>query len=115
MDEKMKLAGILLGGYLLGRTKKGKLALTMAGGLAGKKISGNKGEMLGQLNKLVESSPEAKKLMEQITGQLTEAARNAVLAGATRGIESVGTNLQNRTERLNALKAGGDADEQEEE
>jgi len=36
MDEKLKLAGILLGGYLLGRTKKlrGLFTITSQGGRA---------------------------------------------------------------------------------
>lgn len=56
---------------------------------------------MGQVNELAKSSPEVKKLREQITGKLADAAKNAAIASATRGIESVNTNLQNRTQRLN--------------
>ncbi|WP_026536329.1 hypothetical protein [Arthrobacter sp. H14] len=101
MDEKAKLTAILLGGYLLGRTKKAKLALTVAGLIGGRQLSSNKGELMGQVNELAKASPEVKKLREQITGKLADAAKSAAIAGATRGIESVNTNLQNRTQRLN--------------
>ncbi|GAB3526474.1 hypothetical protein [Arthrobacter monumenti] len=111
MDEKAKLTAILFGGYLLGRTKKAKLALTVAGLIGGKQLSSSKGGLMSQMNELAKSSPEVRKLREQITGKLADAAKGAAMAGATKGIESVNANLQNRTQQLNSSQESSDHDD----
>ncbi|MFD1213458.1 hypothetical protein ACFQ36_15565, partial [Arthrobacter sp. GCM10027362] len=106
MDNKAKVTGLVLAGYLLGRTKKLKLALTVAGALGGKQLMNNKDELAAQVTKLVQSSPEARRLVEQVSGRLVEAAKGAAIAGASKRIESVSNTLQSRAERLNAMQQG---------
>src|SRR5690242_19039664 len=87
------------GGYLLGRTKKLRLALALGGLLAGGKLaSQGKGVqgLLGQGSKLLESNPQLKELQNQVTGHLVEAAREARLMTAASRIESLTKSLQAR-------------------
>ncbi len=53
------------GGYLLGRTKKMKLAL-MLGGMAAGRRAGGPGELLGQGTKLLAASPELSRLVSEV-------------------------------------------------
>ena len=76
-------------GYLLGRTKKFKLAITVGSMLAGQRISTNPQALLKQGQQLVESNPELAKLQKQISGKLFEAAKGAALAQATSRLESM--------------------------
>ena len=74
-----KLALAIVGGYLLGRTKRMKLAIMLGGALAGKKISTDPAALLGQATKLVNASPELQKLDAAVRGRLLEAGKDADL------------------------------------
>ncbi len=109
MDDKVKLAGLLLGGYLLGRTKKMRLALMIAAGIAGKRLkdeSQGAGLLggLGGLRDSVLSSPEIKRLQGEVTGKLVGAGKAAALAAANRRIDSLSSTIQDQTERLRAMQ-----------
>lgn len=103
MDDKLKFAGMLLGGYLLGRTKRMKTALMLATTVGAKQLQSNP-EMLAKAGSAVLSSPEVKKLTDELTGRLTEAAKAAAVAAATKRVESLTTNIQARTEKLADLQ-----------
>lgn len=75
------------GGYLLGRSKKMKLAL-MLGGLAAGRRAGGPGELLAQGSKLVSRSPELSRLAGDVRGRLLDAGKDAALAVVTRQVES---------------------------
>src|SRR4051794_40312450 len=98
MAGKGQLAALLLGGYLLGRTKKMRLALTLAAAVGGSRMAGNAGgkSVLGRINGLVASSPQAKALVDQVTTTLAQTAKTAAIAGATRGVQNINTRLQTR-------------------
>src|SRR4051794_41908833 len=85
MAGKGQLAALLLGGYLLGRTKKMRLALTLAAAVGGSRMAGNAGgkSVLGRINGLVASSPQAKALVDQGTTTPAQTAKTAAIAGAT--------------------------------
>src|SRR5688500_4771952 len=57
------------GGYFLGRTKKMKLALALAGMAAGKR-AGGPGQLLAQGTKLLGQSPEVTRLTDELRGRL---------------------------------------------
>ncbi|MEX0429391.1 hypothetical protein AB3X52_17365 [Nocardioides sp. DS6] len=101
MSATTKIAVGVASGYLLGRTKKLKLAVTVAGLLAGQRLAG-RGSLLEQGSKLLDSSPELKKLQDQIRGRLKEAARDAALGVAT-----------SRMEQMTKALQGASVDEQE--
>ncbi len=109
-----KLALAIVGGYLLGRTKKMKLAIMLGGALAGKKISTDPAALLGQATKLVNASPELQRLDAAVRGRLMEAGKDAALAVASSRMEALTDNLVGRVENLGkpaagATKAAGEA------
>ena len=68
MSDVPKIVLGVASGYLLGRTKKFKLAITVGSMLAGQRISTNPQALLAQGSKLLEGNPELQKLQDQIRG-----------------------------------------------
>ena len=87
------------GGYLLGRTKKMKLAL-MIGGMAAGKKAGGPGQLLAQGTKLLGQSPELTRLTDEIRGRLLDAGKAAAVAVATRQVEALTERVVNRVGNL---------------
>jgi hypothetical protein len=87
------------GGYLLGRTKKMKLAL-MLGGMAAGRRAGGPGELLNRGTKLLETSPELSRLVGDVRGRLLEAGKGAALAVAARQVEALTDRVGKRVESL---------------
>ena len=87
------------GGYLLGRTKKMKLAL-MVGGLAAGRKAGGPGQLLAQGTKLLGQSADLTRLSEEIRGRLLDAGKAAALAVATRQVEALTERVVNRVGSL---------------
>ncbi|MHA6618754.1 hypothetical protein [Pseudonocardia sp. DLS-67] len=87
------------GGYFLGRTKKMKLAMMLAGVAAGRR-AGGPGELLKSGTKLLGSTPELAKLTDQVRGRLLDAGKTAALAVATRQVESLTDRVGRRVESL---------------
>src|ERR1700712_3875790 len=101
-----KIALAVIGGYLLGRTKRMKLAIMLGGALAGKKISTDPAALLGQATKLVNASPELQKLDAAVRGRLLEAGKDAALAVASSRMEALTDSLVDRVENLGKPAAG---------
>ncbi|MBM0124617.1 hypothetical protein [Pimelobacter simplex] len=93
MSANSKIALAVAGGYMLGRTKKLRLAMTLAGMLAGKRMATNR-QLLTQGAKLVENNPQLKQLQGQLTGRLVDVAREAALVAAASRVESFTRSLQ---------------------
>ena len=85
------------GGYFLGRTKKMKLALMLAGMAAGKQ-AGGPGALLSQGKNLLNASPELSRLSDELKGRLLDAGKGAALAVATRQVESLTDRVAGRVE-----------------
>ncbi|MBV9594664.1 MAG: hypothetical protein JO147_12825 [Actinobacteria bacterium] len=85
----------IAGGYLLGRTKKMKLAL-MVGGLAAGRVAGGPGQLVAQATKLLGQSPEFSRLTEEVRGRLLEAGKAAAVTVATRQVEALTERLVGR-------------------
>lgn len=79
------------GGYLLGRTKKLRLALTLSSLVAGQRLSGSNG-LLGQGLDTLRSSPEFDRLREQLTG----AGKAAAVSAATKSLGRVTERIEDR-------------------
>lgn len=62
----------------MGRTKKLRLAVSLAGMLAGKKLASNR-ELLAQGAELIENTPQLKELQGQLTGRLVDVAKEAAI------------------------------------
>lgn len=85
------------GGYFLGRTKKMKLALMLAGMAAGRQ-AGGPGALLEQGRKLLNASPELLRLSDDVKGRLLDAGKGAALAVATRQVEALTDRVAGRVE-----------------
>src|SRR6476646_2660054 len=92
-------------GYLLGRTKKLKFAITVGSMLAGQRISTNPQILMQQVGELVEKNPELAKLQQRITVELLNAAKTAAIAAASSRVDA-----DNRS-----LTARRDEDEEEDD
>src|SRR4051812_15391462 len=92
------------GGYFLGRTKKMKLALALAGMAAGRK-AGGPGQLLAQGTKLLGQSPEITRLTDELRGRLLDAGKGAAVAIATKQVEALTESVVNRVGDV--TEAGG--------
>src|SRR4051794_13046314 len=110
MSLPTKIAVGVAGGYLLGRTKKLRLAMALGGMLAGKRLAAQREDLLSQGAKLIQDNPQLKELQGQITGRLVEVAREAALAMVASRVESLTTSLQGRQQ-----SGGEQSDEQQDE
>jgi len=102
MENQAKLASAILGGYFLGRTKKGGLALRLAARMA---TSGTKQEpaelVRANLNRLLASG---------IVDQLREQAAAAARASFDARVQGLSASLDARTARIKAKTATGAAE-----
>ncbi|MEU9014595.1 histone protein, partial [Streptomyces sp. NPDC048479] len=112
MDEqtKLALAVSVVGGYLLGRTKKGRLALTVATYLAGRRFGLEPRELAAEGMRRLGEIPQFAELQGQLKGEVLDAGRKALTATANRGMSSLADAISDRTARL-----GAGEDEEEEE
>jgi hypothetical protein len=94
------------GGYLLGRTKKMKLAM-MLGGMAAGRQAGGPGQLFAQGVKLLGQSPELSRLTDELRGRLLDAGKGAAVAVATRQVENLTERVVSRVGPL--TDAGGKA------
>src|SRR6476659_8044687 len=95
MSATTKIAVGVAAGYLLGRTKKLRLAITVGSMLAGQRIATNPVGMLKQASELIEKNPELARLQQRITGELFEAARTAALNSATDRVDALNDRIVN--------------------
>ncbi|MGC5005435.1 histone protein [Streptomyces sp. DT203] len=102
MDDQTKvtLAAALVGGYVLGRTKKGKLALSVATYLAGKRFGLEPRQLATEGMRRLGEIPQVAELQDQLKGEFLEAGRKAVTAAATRGMGTLSDTLRDRTASL---------------
>ncbi|GHJ99024.1 hypothetical protein SY2F82_08220 [Streptomyces sp. Y2F8-2] len=89
-----KIGAAVLGGYLLGRTKKGKLALSLGAAMAGSRMRP------GQVGKLLQDSPVLGNVSKQVRGELASAGKAAATTVLSAKAESLADALHERTEGL---------------
>ncbi|MBM7440180.1 hypothetical protein [Streptomyces sp. HB132] len=91
-------ATALVGGYLLGRTKKAKVAIGLGMFLAGKKLSPDP----RQLGRLVAGSPLLSGLTDQVRTELFEATKAAAGSALTSRMNRLSESLGERVRGLDA-------------
>ncbi|MFF3747197.1 hypothetical protein ACWDFH_24405 [Streptomyces kronopolitis] len=101
MMTNAKIGVALVGGYVLGRTKKAKLAIGLGMYLAGKRLNLDP----RQLGKLVANSPVLGPLNDQIRGELVDATKSAATSALTQRMSTLTDSLHERTLALS--DAGG--------
>ncbi|MFD7844755.1 hypothetical protein ACFV4K_17685 [Nocardia sp. NPDC059764] len=81
-------------GYILGRTRKMRFALSLAGAAMAKRSSGMPAEVLERGTSLLKSSPELAELTDTVRGELVGAVRSAAVTAASNRIDALNTRLQ---------------------
>jgi hypothetical protein len=94
MMNNAKLGAAVLGGYLLGRTKKGRLALSVGAALAGSRMRP------GQVGKLLQDSPVLGNVSKQVRSELAGAGKAAATTVLSAKAESLADALHERTAGL---------------
>ena len=117
MSTESRVALAVAGGYLLGRNKKMKLAISLGSMLIGKRVATNPRALLKQGRELVDANPNLAEIEDQIRGKFLEAARAAALATLSSRMELVSDSLRDRTDGLRGLagELEAAADEAEDE
>lgn len=93
MNGNVKTGLALAGGYLLGRTKKAKLAIGFGMFLAGKKLPLDPRE----LGRLVSTSPVLAGLSNQVRSELVDATKSAASSALTHRMTGLADSLHERT------------------
>jgi hypothetical protein len=106
METRVRLALAVGGGYLLGRTKKLKLALSVGSLVAGRKLS-DPNVLLGQGIEMLRSNPEFDQLRERVLG----AGKSAAIAAASSQMDRATKRIGGRADAL----SGTDSDQSSEE
>ncbi|MEU3794424.1 hypothetical protein [Streptomyces fructofermentans] len=113
--DKMALAAAVMGGYVVGRTKKGRLALSVATYLAGRRFGLEPRQLAAEGVRRLAELPQVAQLQEQLRGEVLEAARKAVTATADRGMSSLAGALSDRTAKLGKKEDEEEPEEEEPE
>ncbi|MFB7327120.1 DNA primase [Streptomyces sp. NPDC056190] len=99
--------GLALGaGYLLGRTKKAKLALTVGSLVAGKKLNLGPGGIAQLVNQQLASNPQLKEVGDQLREDLKGVGKAASGAMAERQMTALADRLHGRTAQIHDQLAG---------
>lgn len=98
-------------GYLLGRTRKMRFALGVAGAMMAKRSSDIPGELLERGTSLLKSSADLTQLTDTVRDELLGAARSAAVTAASNQLDSLNTRLQQGSSLLTGdLLSGTDRD-----
>lgn len=111
MMTNAKIGTALVGGYLLGRTKKAKLAIGLGMFLAGRKISLDP----QAIRKLVADSPVLGALNTQVREEIIGATKTAATSALTKRVSGLADSLHERTLGLGDSGGSGDAAEDADE
>ncbi|MFF0453368.1 hypothetical protein [Nocardia africana] len=98
-------------GYLLGRTRKMRFALGVAGAMMAKRSSDIPGELLERGTSLLKSSADLTQLTDTVRDELLGAARSAAVTAASNQLDSLNTRLQQGSSLLTGdVLSGQDSD-----
>ncbi|MBM4476514.1 hypothetical protein GS456_13965 [Rhodococcus hoagii] len=101
MKGGMRVALGVAAGYFLGRTRKMKVALMLAGAGATGRLPDNSRQLVREGIKRLGESAEVGKLTESVRGELTDAAKRAAVAAASNRIDAL-------TNRIEGVGSGVD-------
>ncbi|WP_225802749.1 hypothetical protein [Streptomyces sp. NK15101] len=110
MTKNVRIGAALVGGYLLGRTRKARLALGFGLFLAGRRLDLDP----RRIGRALAASPLVGGLNDQVRKELVEATKSAATEALTKRAEGLADSLNRRTR---ALGGSGEAlgDERDEE
>ncbi|MEV8100756.1 histone protein, partial [Kitasatospora sp. NPDC085879] len=83
-STKVALGAAVAGGYVLGRTKKGRLAFAVATYLAGRRVGLDPRQLATEGLRKLGEVPQVAELSEQVKGEFLETGKKALVAAANR-------------------------------
>jgi len=98
-------------GYLLGRTRKGRLALMLVGVGATGRFGKGPAALVKQGVDVLGSSPEVKTLTETARGRLVEAGKAAAVSAVSNRVGTLTGKIEERTGTLTSAPLGGQAEQ----
>lgn len=113
MSATSRVAVAVAAGYLLGRTKKLRLAVTVGSMLAGSRLAGD--IKPAALLQSLSGNPEVQRLQEQLRGQVLRAAKGAAMNVTTSRLEALNDSLKNRGSSEDQAEDEGDQDDEQPE
>ena len=102
MANGAKVAMAVGAGYLLGRTRKMRVALMLAAAGVTGKFPGGPTQLVAQGLKSLGASADVSQLSQQLRGEVLAAARAAAVAAATHQVDSLNDRLQGVTSTVGA-------------
>ncbi|WP_162834699.1 hypothetical protein [Amycolatopsis circi] len=106
MTPGMKVAAAVVGGYVLGRRKKAKLAITMGAWLVGKKLNLDPKKLLSDVTHELASSPELAGVRDQVRDEVLGAGKTLAADILTHQAGRLAGSLQDHTDNLRDKAAG---------
>ncbi|MFI7664666.1 hypothetical protein [Nocardia sp. NPDC049526] len=106
-------------GYVLGRTRKMRFALALAGAAMSRRSTGMPAELLERGTSLLKSSQELTQITDTVKGELVGAVRSAAVTAASNRIDALNARLQQRAipdaeeDRVESREPDSDEDEYE--
>ncbi|MFG2024981.1 DNA primase [Streptomyces sp. NPDC048825] len=99
--------GLAVGaGYVLGRTKKMKMAFAVGSLVAGKKMNLSPRALANLVNEQLQNNPQVKEIGDQLREDLSGVGKAASGALVERRIDALADRLHGRTERVRGQLAG---------
>src|SRR5829696_2975436 len=98
-----KLAAAVIGGYVLGRTKKGGAALALASWLGGNQAGPQAMSMARKGLTQVAQSEQVAQIMKQVRGPLMEAAQKAATQAVLSRVTAISDGLTARAQALSEV------------
>lgn len=111
---KTAVAAAVAGGYVLGRTRKAKMAFAIGTFLAGRRFGLTPTALAAEGLRQLRGLPQLADLREQISGELLDAARAAAATTADRRFSAFADTLRDRVREDWTADEGDEADEAEE-
>jgi hypothetical protein len=102
-SAKTKLAAAVIGGYVLGRTKKGGAALALASWLSGNQAGPQAMSLARKGLTQVAQSEQAAQIMKQVRGPLMEAAQKAATQAVLSRVTAISNGLTARAQALSEV------------
>lgn len=100
MNNTAKVGVAVASGYLMGRSKKAKLAFALGTWMMGKRLSLDAGKLAREGLSALTSSPELTRLTDEVRDELLGAGRAAAISMLTQRVEKLADSLHQRTEAL---------------
>ncbi|QWF86033.1 hypothetical protein [Amycolatopsis sp. CA-230715] len=100
MTPGMKVAAAVAGGYLLGRRKKAKLAISLGAWLIGKKLALDPKKLLTGVTQELVSSPQLSGLRDQVREEVLTTGKTVATTLLTNQAERLTDSLHERADGL---------------